>query len=65
VTTDYNLYWNWDLSSRTFITTTTTDIIGHFEGVTYTVPITAMNGIYTVTAQVETVVGAAALFEVP
>jgi hypothetical protein len=58
----YGLYWD---SGSALITTTLTNGIGHFEGITYTVPITATIGsIYTVTAQVGDDVAAAAPFEV-
>jgi hypothetical protein len=58
----YDLYWD---SGSVLITTTSANEIGHFEGITYTVPITATIGnIYTVTAQVGDDVVAAAPFEV-
>jgi hypothetical protein len=60
--TVYDLYWD---NGSTFISTALADDLGHFEGITYTVPITVTSGIYTVTAQLETVVAAAAPFEVP
>ena len=60
--TVHDLYWD---SGSAFISTALTDGVGHFEGITYTVPITATSGIYTVTAQLGAVVQAAAPFEVP
>jgi len=59
--TVYDLYWD---SGSAFISTTLTDGVGHFEGITYTVSITATSGIYIVTAQLGAVVQAAAPFEV-
>jgi hypothetical protein len=56
--TTYSLYWN---SGAVLISTAETDGLGHFEGITYTVPITTA-GVYTVTAQLDAVVEAAAPF---
>jgi hypothetical protein len=60
--TAYGIYWD---SGGTFISGAVTDGVGHFEGITHTVPITATSGIYIVTAQLEDNVKAAAPFEVP
>ena len=57
----YDLYWD---SGLVFISTALTDEVGHFEGITYTVPITTTSGVYTVTVQLEDIVAAAAPFEV-
>jgi len=58
----YGLYWD---SSSTFISTALTNDMGHFEGITYTVPLTATIGnIYTVTAELAANVVAAAPFQV-
>jgi hypothetical protein len=62
VATAYDLYWD---SGSAFISIANTNEIGHFEGITYTVPLTATSGIYTVTAQLEATVEAAAPFQVP
>jgi hypothetical protein len=63
-TTDYALYWD---SGSAFISIANTNEIGHFEGITYTVPLTATSGIYTVTAQLEATqdIVAAAPFLIP
>jgi len=61
-TTAYDLFWD---SGAVFISNALTDGLGHFEGITCTVPITATAGsVYTVTAQLGPVVEAAAPFQV-
>jgi hypothetical protein len=60
--TIYELYWD---SGSTFISKARANDLGHFEGVTYTVPLTVRSGTYIVTAQLGAKVEAAAPFVIP